>query len=210
MIIPGIFESDFEVIKSKIKLVEPATRLIQIDFADGELVDGKTFLDIYKLDEIDTMAKFDLDLMVQNPIKFLEKKVQKAEKISMLIDAEKYIEKFIEMAKKLKYKVGLSLRPLTPVEKIEEYLDELDYVQFFTIRPGGSGREFQVEVLEKLENFKNDYPSIPFQVDGGVDKDYLPLVLDAGAMDAVITSHIFNTPNPKEALEYFMGVYRSH
>ena len=210
MIIPGIFESDFEVIKSKIKLVEPATRLIQIDFADGELVDGKTFLDIYKLDEIDTMAKFDLDLMVQNPIKFLEKKVQKAEKISMLIDAEKYIEKFIEMAKKLKYKVGLSLRPLTPVEKIEEYLDELDYVQFVTIRPGGSGREFQVEVLEKLENFKNDYPSIPFQVDGGVDKDYLPLVLDAGAMDAVITSHIFNTPNPKEALEYFMGVYRSH
>ena len=209
MIIPGIFESDFEVIKSKIKLVEPATRLIQIDFADGELVDGKTLLDIYKLDEIDTMAKFDLDLMVQNPIKFLEKKVQKAEKISMLIDAEKYIEKFIEMAKKLKYKVGLSLRPLTPVEKIEEYLDELDYVQFFTIRPGGSGREFQVEVLEKLENFKNDYPSIPFQVDGGVDKDYLPLVLDAGAMDAIITSHIFNTPNPKEALEYFMGVYRN-
>jgi len=210
MIIPGIFEIDFEEIKRKIKLVESATRLIQIDFADGELVDGKTLLDIYKLDEIDTMAKFDLDLMVQNPIKFLEKKVQKAEKISMLIDAEKYIEKFIEMAKKLKYKVGLSLRPLTPVEKIEEYLDELDYVQFFTIRPGGSGREFQVEVLEKLENFKNDYPSIPFQVDGGVDKDYLPLVLDAGAMDAVITSHIFNTPNPKEALEYFMGVYRSH
>ena len=210
MIIPGIFEIDFEEIKRKIKLVESATRLIQIDFADGELVDGKTFLDIYKLDEIDTMAKFDLDLMVQNPIKFLEKKVQKAEKISMLIDAEKYIEKFIEMAKKLKYKVGLSLRPLTPVEKIEEYLDELDYVQFFTIRPGGSGREFQVEVLEKLENFKNDYPSIPFQVDGGVDKDYLPLVLDAGAMDAIITSHIFNTPNPKEALEYFMGVYRSH
>ena len=210
MIIPGIFEIDFEEIKRKIKLVESATRLIQIDFADGELVDGKTLLDIYKLDEIDTMANFDLDLMVQNPIKFLEKKVQKAEKISMLIDAEKYIEKFIEMAKKLKYKVGLSLRPLTPVEKIEEYLDELDYVQFFTIRPGGSGREFQVEVLEKLENFKNDYPSIPFQVDGGVDKDYLPLVLDAGAMDAVITSHIFNTPNPKEALEYFMGVYRSH
>ena len=210
MIIPGIFEIDFEEIKRKIKLVESATRLIQIDFADGELVDGKTLLDIYKLDEIDTMAKFDLDLMVQNPIKFLEKKVQKAEKISMLIDAEKYIEKFIEMAKKLKYKVGLSLRPLTPVEKIEEYLDELDYVQFFTIRPGGSGREFQVEVLEKLENFKNDYPSIPFQVDGGVDKDYLPLALDAGAMDAVITSHIFNTPNPKEALEYFMGVYRSH
>ncbi len=209
MIIPGIFEIDFEEIKRKIKLVESATRLIQIDFADGELVDGKTLLDIYKLDEIDTMAKFDLDLMVQNPIKFLEKKVQKAEKISMLIDAEKYIEKFIEMAKKLKYKVGLSLRPLTPVEKIEEYLDELDYVQFFTIRPGGSGREFQVEVLEKLENFKNDYPSIPFQVDGGVDKDYLPLVLDAGAMDAIITSHIFNTPNPKEALEYFMGVYRN-
>src|SRR3990172_12864222 len=188
MIIPGIFE---------------------IDFDEGELVDGKTLLDIYKLDEIDTMAKFDLDLMVQNPIKFLEKKVEKGEKISMLIDAESYIEKFIEMAKKLKYKVGLSLRPLTPVEKIEEYLDELDYVQFFTIRPGGSGREFQVEVLEKLEKFKNDYPSIPFQVDGGIDKDYLPLVLKAGAIDAVITSHIFNTTNPKEALEYFMGVYRN-
>ncbi|HLB51479.1 hypothetical protein A3F07_02630 [candidate division WWE3 bacterium RIFCSPHIGHO2_12_FULL_38_15] len=209
MIIPGIFESDFEEIKRKIKLVDSAARLIQVDVADGELVDGKTFTDIYKLDGIDTMSKFDLDLMVQNPIKYLEKKVQKAEKISMLIDAEEYIEKFIETAKKLKYKVGLSLRPSTPVEKIEEYLDELDYVQFFTIRPGGSGREFQIEVLEKLEKFRTDYPSVPFQVDGGVDKDYLPLVLEAGAIDAVITSHIFNTQNPKEALEYFMGVYRN-
>jgi len=210
MIIPGIFESDFEEIKRKIKTVETAARLIQIDIADGALVDGKTFLDLYKLDEVDTFAKFDLDLMVQNPLKFLGKKVEKGEKISMLIDAESYIEKFIERAKELGYKVGLSLRPSTPVEKIEPYLDELDYVQFFTIRPGGSGREFQVGVLEKLEKFKNDYPSIPFQVDGGIDKDYLPLVLKAGAIDAVITSHIFNTTNPKSALEYFMGVYRNY
>ena len=46
MILPTIFEKDFSEIKRKIKLVEGVADMIQIDFADGKLVDGETFLEI--------------------------------------------------------------------------------------------------------------------------------------------------------------------
>jgi len=201
MIIPGVDVKDFETIKKQVALVGSSTRLIQIDVADGKLVDGETFLNIVRLNEIQTQAKFDIDLMVENPLKFLEEKIANAIKISMLIDAENYIQDFLGKAKSFGYKVGLSIRPTTDIVKLDPYIDKLDYVQFFAIKPGGSGRPFQVEVLEKIQSFAQKYPRIPIQVDGGIDKDYLALVLKAGATDVIITSHIFGTENPEKALK---------
>jgi ribulose-phosphate 3-epimerase len=210
MIIPGIFEKDFEEVKRKIALIDSIAKLIQIDIADGEMVDGSTFLEITKLNEIQTKAKFDIDLMVENPMKYLNIKIKDAVKISMLTDAELYIEPFIKKAKSLGYQVGLSLRPGTKVETIEKYIKDLDYLQFFTINPGGSGREFQIEVLDKLDEFRRKYPTFPIQVDGGIDADYLPLVLRVGVNDAVMTSHLFGAEDPKGAFMTYMGISKKY
>ncbi len=61
-------------------LVDKVTNLIQIDVADGELVDGRSFLSAKRLDEVKTDATFDLHLMVQNPLDFLRSKIKKVSK----------------------------------------------------------------------------------------------------------------------------------
>jgi ribulose-phosphate 3-epimerase len=210
MIIPGINEKSFEEIKNKIALMEGDARIVQIDVEDGKAVDGLTYLNIGDLNQLDTKIKFDIDLMVEKPLKFLEVKILNAIKISLLADTEENISPFIKKAKTLGYQVGLSVRPSTKNTILEKYIDQLDYVQFFTIKPGGSGREFQINVLEKIQDFRANHPTFPIQVDGGIDADYLKLVLKAGVNDVIMTSKIFWAPNPRQALLEYTDIAKEY
>lgn len=207
MIIPGIFEKDFEEIKNKVKLIDEVAPLIQIDFADGKLVDGQTFLDISKLEKIETKAEFDIHLMVSNPTDFVMKKVKNITKVCTQIEVNPHhIMGFIMMTKKVGYKIGLSIEYKTPTEILDQYVSKIDYVQFMTITPGGSGRPFNEETLKKISDFRAQYKQIPIQVDGGINEETLLKVLKAGANDAVMTSEIFWAQNPKEAFNKFKKI----
>jgi ribulose-phosphate 3-epimerase len=210
MIIPGINEPTYEKFLEKFSIVEFLTRLVQIDVADGNAVDHKTFMDLNKLNTITTQNRFELDLMVENPINLLETKLRNVDKVSFLVDVDTYVNAFIERAKKLGYMVGLSIRPTTQISRISDYIKDIDYVQFYGVKPGKSGSEFQISVLDKIEQFRAEYKSFPLQVDGGIDKDYLPLVLKAGADDVIMTSKIFEESDPKKALEQYVEISKRY
>jgi ribulose-phosphate 3-epimerase len=197
MIIPAIFEKEFNNVLHKVKLVEGEARLIQIDIADGKLVDGNTFQDISKLDEIQTDASFEIHLMVENPLDFLKNKVKKVTKISCHVEAETDLGEFINKAKELGYKTGLSLNPETPINTLDAYIYDIDFVQLMTVSPGSQGREFQKSVLKKVVELKDKHPDIPVQVDGGVNEENLLLVLNTGVNDVVIGSAIFSDGTKK-------------
>jgi ribulose-phosphate 3-epimerase len=198
MIIPVILEESFEGIKKKVQLIDFVAKVIQIDFADGNLVDGKTFLDIYKLDEIKTDAEFDIHLMVKDPITFLDRKVHRVFKICSQIEADFDVANFIERARELEYLVGLSLNFETDIDTVEKYVSDLDFVQFVSVEPGGQGRKFHNEVIEKIGKFRERHSGVKIQVDGGIKKDIIPKLLNAGVNDVVIGSAIWKSENPKE------------
>lgn len=208
MIIPGILEQDFNVIERKVKTIDAFVDLIQVDVADGRLVDGKTFLDPRKLDTIKTPAMFELHLMVEDPLLYLREKIQKVERVCVQIEAS-HIEEFIDKAKEMTYKVGLSLNPETAIEALEPYISKIDYVQFMTVIPGDSGRPFDKEVLNKIEDFKNKHKKFVIQVDGGINFDTIKLVLNKGVSNVVATSQILGQNNPIAALYKFEEIERS-
>jgi ribulose-phosphate 3-epimerase len=200
MIIPGIFEQNFEAVEKKVHSVEEFAPLIQIDIADGILVDGKTFDNVKKLGEIQTNSSFEIHLMVENPINYLEKDVHNITRLCTQVEVGR-VEKFLSDAKDFGYDVGLSINPDTPIERLNPHLDKIQYVQFMAVVPGGQGRPFEHSILERIEKFKNGSPSIPIQVDGGIDNETLLLVLRAGAENVVIGSHLFKSDNIKDTYE---------
>ncbi len=200
MIIPAILEKDLEKIKKEVKAVDTEAKLIQIDVADGQFVSDVTFLDVEKLDEIDTQASFELHLMVAKPLDFLKNKIQKVSKVSCHIEVEQAGE-FLKKAHELGYIAGLTLNAETPIENLAPFMRDLDYVQFMTVKPGKQGGEFIRSVLDKLDIFTQTAPSIPTQVDGGVDESQIPDIVNAGAKDIVIGSEIFQ--EPVESFEKF-------
>lgn len=204
MIIPAILEQDMEEVKRKISLVENVANLVQIDIADGKLVKGTTLLDFSALDEIETNCVFEIHLMVENPLDYLEPKLKKVIKISSQIETSEHTNRsFITKAKELGYKVGLSIKEETELSELEPYMDQIDYVQFVAVEPGAQGRPFDPKVTDRIKQLRKSHPHIYIQVDGGIDDENLVKILEAGANDAVIGSHIFESPSPEQAVLNF-------
>lgn len=199
MIIPVVLEKDFKTIEQKIKLVEDVAKLIQIDVADGKLVNGRTFDDPEKLSELKAKCPLEIHLMVENPIIYLRKKYENVVNIISQVEAWKYTEEFITKAHGLGYKVGLSINPDTSLNSFKQFVKEVDFVQFMTVVPGSQGKQpFIPEVLVKIKEFKKMFPNVPVQNDGGVRPSNLQQVLQAGVDNVVIGSEIFGSKNPKD------------
>ncbi len=199
MIIPGILKLEFEEAKRKIQLVEQFAQTIQIDIADGILVDGKTFLDLSQLNNLNSKAALELHLMVQTPLGYLSQ-INGVSKVISHVEADNTGE-FIIASKDLGYKAGISINPGTSLETLNLFTPIADFVQFMTVEPGGQGRGFQEMVLERIKTFKENYPDIPVQVDGGINSETLKKVLEIGVNDIVVGSVIFDSEDPVQTLK---------
>lgn len=208
MIIPSILEPTFEKTLEKIKIIEGVAPIIQIDIADNKLVNGKTFLEIEKLDKIETKAELQVHLMVKNPVDFINKnrkfipfttvKIKNVSTVfTQLVDPIQ-MKAFFKLAKKLGYKTGVSINTDQDNKLIDPYTGDVDFAQFMAIVPGKQGNSFIPAVLSKIVTFKKEHPSVTTQIDGGINETTLPQVLKTGADNITIGSAIFNSENPKE------------
>src|SRR4030042_1150051 len=161
MIIPSILEKNLKAIQDKVAVLDKNCTLFQIDVSDGKLVHGEpTFTDIAKLDNIPTDANFELDLMVERPDLFVEKRVTNVFKICANIKATKYITSFIQKAKELDYITGISVNLDTPLSLIDPLVPIVDFIQFMGVEAGAQGRNFNKKVIAKIKEFKEKYPEI--------------------------------------------------
>ncbi len=207
MIIPGIFETDFEIIKKQIKEMEGVAQIVQIDIDDGLIDNGLTFLDYERFNEIQTKLQYDLHLMVAHPIKFLEKPITNVVKVCTHVEAYDDIWEFLKKGKSIGYKVGLSIHLDSEPESWMKYVETCDFIQFMGVIPGAQGRKFDTTVLEKIEEFKKVFPGKPTQIDGGINENTIHDVLKSGINDIVIGSQIFKSNDPKKSFNKFKEIY---
>ncbi len=139
---------------------------------------------------------FDVHLMISDPRKYLDRFVKAgADHITFHVEVEDDIRQVIRAIHDQGCTAGLSLRPGTPVEAIEPYLDELDLVLVMTVEPGFGGQSFREDQLPKLAAFRKliDASGRPIQleVDGGITAETGKRVREAGANVLVAGSSVF-------------------
>ncbi len=198
MIIPVILEKTWEDVLKKIHLIKGFSELIQIDIADDKLVEGKTFLNAFKLSELKIKPNLELHLMVENPLDYLKEKIPNVIKVCSQIEAPIDNHRFISRAREIGYKVGLSVNPDTNYAQLEEYLEDLDFVQFMDVVPGKQNQSLIPQVLSKIHNFRIKHPNMRIQVDGGVKVNNIENLLNAGVNDFVVGSEITKSLNLKQ------------
>jgi ribulose-phosphate 3-epimerase len=97
-------------------------------------------------------------------------------------------------------KVGIAIKPATPVAEISSLLSLVDMVLIMTVEPGFGGQALIIECLEKVRCLRTTHPDLNIQVDGGISLDNLPEVTKAGANIVVAGTLIFSAPNPAEMI----------
>ncbi len=208
IISPSILACDFSHLADEVKKVYDAgAEWLHIDVMDGNFVPNITIgADVVKSIRNKTNALFDVHLMINAPDFYAKSFADAgAELITFHIEAPVDTKKTIEHIKSLGTKVGLSLKPNTPAEALEPFIDDIDLVLVMTVEPGFGGQAFMHDMVPKIAQIrdmaKKHNKEIYLEVDGGISPDTAKFVVDAGANVLVAGSAIFKKEDYGKAIK---------
>ena len=207
---PSILSANFSQLGNEIKrLEEGGADLIHIDVMDGHFVPNLTIGPpvIKALRHYSTLP-FDVHLMISPVHKYIKDYAESgADIITIHPEATDDLKLSVNLIKKLNKKVGLSLNPDTPTDKIKKFLPSIDLVLIMSVYPGFGGQKFIPNIIDKIKELKNikkkQNMKFDIEVDGGINFDNSKLLIEAGANILVSGTTIFknNNGNIKKNIE---------
>ncbi len=203
---PSILNIPLEKIGESIREIENETDYIHIDVMDGTFVSNTTNgVAMFQRAKEVSSKPLDVHLMVANPIEEVEK-YQGAEIITFHIEAitavnrERKVRKLIDKIRSLHAKVGISVKPNTPVTEIKMWLEQIDLVLIMTVEPGYGGQKLIPQTLEKVKELRDLGYQKLIEVDGGIHLKNSEMV-KATPVDIIVAgTAIFSAENKREAV----------
>jgi ribulose-phosphate 3-epimerase len=207
-IAPSVISADFGNLKEDLRRLEEAgADLLHVDIMDGHFVPNITFgPDIVKRIKSLTSLPLDVHLMISHPRKYVVRFIEAgASNITFHIESEDKPSTTIEEITTFDCRVGLSVKPKTPLSAVRDHLGQIDRLLIMTVEPGFGGQKFMPDMMPKVEQAvqwrsegKHDYD---IEVDGGLDPYTTVPAVQAGAEVIVAGTAVFGKPDLKEAIK---------
>lgn len=215
-IIPAIMSDNLEDFKKELEKVWSMVSRVQVDVIDGKFAERET-MKPEELNMVDTVVAFDVHLMVEKPEEWISRCVMGgADRIFGQVEKMEDITVFVGDAQAEGVAVGLAYDIDTPVDGLEEVIDNLDAVLLLAVKAGKQGQKFDERVLEKIKEVRKLSKKVTIVVDGGLDEEKIKKCLVATwaeemeeetwergviLMDFVVGSELWKAGDIKRRLE---------
>ncbi len=200
---PSILAADFWKLGMQIQQVKDAgAQYLHIDVMDGVFVPSISFgMPVITSLRKQTDIFFDVHIMIVEPERYAAEFVAcGADMVTFHLEATDKVAETIEVIRNAGAKVGISIKPDTPVEAVVPYLEQIDMVLVMTVEPGFGGQKYMDKCTDKIKSLRkiitDKLLNVDIQVDGGITVDNVSVVLEAGANVVVAGSAVFKNDIP--------------
>jgi ribulose-phosphate 3-epimerase len=212
LVAPSLLSCDLANVATEVASVEAGgADLLHFDVMDGVFVPNLTFgpLLCQAVRRI-TRLPLDVHLMVADPTPLLQPFVTAgADRVSVHVEATPHLHRVLGAIRALGAQPGVAINPLTPNAAVEQAWPFVDFILVMTVNPGFGGQRFIPEMLSKLAVLRQTrddrWPAVELAIDGGVDAEVAPALIDNGADVLIAGTSVFAATDRAAAIRALKG-----
>lgn len=213
LVAPSVLAADFGNLQRDIEMVNTSEAdWFHVDIMDGVFVPNISF-GFPVLEALSKHAKKPLDvhLMIVDPDRYLSQfKKAGAATITVHYEACTHLHRTVQAIKDLGCIAGVALNPHTPVSVLDDIIEDLDMVLIMSVNPGFGGQKFIQNTYRKIRTLKamaaGRNENLLIEIDGGVNSENAPLLLNAGANVLVAGNFVFSAAEPQKIISDLKAV----
>ncbi|CAN6621511.1 ribulose-phosphate 3-epimerase [Trichomonascus vanleenenianus] len=216
IIAPSILSGDFgNLVEDTKRMLKNNPDWLHVDIMDGHFVPNISFgpmvVKALRSEVPKEEAYFDCHMMVSNPLQWIEPMADAGgQSYTFHYEATDEPLKVIEAIRKAGMKVGISIKPGTPVDVLFPLADKVDMVLIMTVEPGFGGQSFMPDMMPKVEELRAKFPNLNIEVDGGLTQHNIDVAAGAGANVVVAGTGVYKADDPAKAIADMRSCIASH
>lgn len=203
IIAPSVLAADFANLQRDVEMLNASQAdWIHVDIMDGVFVPNISFgIPVCQAIHKHAQKPMDVHLMIEQPDRYLEAfKDAGADVLTVHYEACPHLHRTIQYIKSLGCKAGVALNPHTSVQLLKDTIADIDLVCLMSVNPGFGGQSFIENTYGKVKELKQMILAANadtlIEIDGGVNAQNAPKLMEAGADVLVAGSFVFKSADP--------------